>query len=57
MLGRKPPVVLLAQGIVTDSAHQKSLAVAPLSFMRVTDPLLTSTSFKMVLPPALAHAP
>lgn len=45
------------QGTVTDSSKQSNLAVDGISFQRVRNSLLKGTSFKVLLPPALANSP
>ena len=45
------------QGTVTDSSKQSNLAVDGISFQRVRNSLLKGTSFKVLLPPALANLP
>ena len=42
-----------AQGSFNDAAGQTGLPLAPLSFQRVSDPLLKGTAFQILLPPAL----
>ena len=44
------------QGSFKDAAGQSGLPLAPLSFQRVTDPLLKGTAFQILLPPALKAA-
>ena len=44
------------QGSFKDAAGQPGLPLAPLSFQRVSDPLLKGTAFQILLPPALKAA-
>ncbi len=44
------------QGSFKDAAGQPGLPLAPLSFRRVSDPLLKGTAFQILLPPALKAA-